>query len=169
MVEVVQDCRNQRAPKHFFMKVFFRSLTLLIWRQKTVLTLCPKYFHEWPNVIFTNMEALERLKLLMPCVYCPWTLLTRKSTFFCGVGSYLSPLLLVSISWSDWCNFSCPMFDKGNYFHLPFRVSFDLDKDLWRNGRDTPQNCIFWKYIVGGAPITPWGWMGVDFLDHELL
>ena len=21
----------------------------------------------------------------------------------------------------------------------------------------------------GGAPITPWGWMGVDFLDHELL
>ena len=20
-----------------------------------------------------------------------------------------------------------------------------------------------------GVPITPWGWMGVDFLDHELL
>ena len=20
-----------------------------------------------------------------------------------------------------------------------------------------------------GAPITPWGWMGVDYLDHELL
>ena len=25
-----------------------------------------------------------------------------------------------------------------------------LVKDLWRNGRNTPKNCIFWKYIVGG-------------------
>ena len=22
-------------------------------------------------------------------------------------------------------------------------------------------------YLVGGAPITPRGWMGVDILDHE--
>ena len=44
-----------------------------------------------------------------------------------------------------------------------------LFKDLWRNGQNTHKNCIFWKYIVGGAPITPWGWMGVDFLDHKLL
>ena len=44
-----------------------------------------------------------------------------------------------------------------------------LCKDLWRNGQNTPKFCIFWKYIVGGAPITPWGWMGVDFLDHKLL
>ena len=44
-----------------------------------------------------------------------------------------------------------------------------LGKDLWRNGQNTPKNCIFWKYIVGGAPITPKGWMGVDLLDHVLL
>ena len=44
-----------------------------------------------------------------------------------------------------------------------------LGKNLWRNGRNTPKNYIFWKYIVGRAPITPQGWMEVDFLDHELL
>ena len=31
---------------------------------------------------------------------------------------------------------------------------FDLFKALWRNGRNTPKDCIFWKYI------TPWGWIG---------
>ena len=43
-----------------------------------------------------------------------------------------------------------------------------LVKDLWRNGRNTPKNCIFWKYIVGGPYYTP-GLDGVDFLDHEFL
>ena len=35
-----------------------------------------------------------------------------------------------------------------------FAVCVTLGKDLWRNGRNTPKNCIFWKYIVGGKEST---------------
>ena len=34
---------------------------------------------------------------------------------------------------------------------------------------DHSQNFEFWNYKVGGAPISPRGWMGVGFLDHTFL
>ena len=36
-------------------------------------------------------------------------------------------------------------------------------KDLWRNGRNTPKNCIFWKYIVGGLLLHPGAGWGLLF------
>ena len=38
------------------------------------------------------------------------------------------------------------------------RTSEEMDETLPR----------IWIYIVGVAPVTPWSWMGGDFLDHEL-
>ena len=41
-------------------------------------------------------------------------------------------------------------------FWCAFCYLSSLSKDLWRNGRNTPKNCIFWKYIVGGWFFAPW-------------
>ena len=38
---------------------------------------------------------------------------------------------------------------------LFFLIFIRSGKGLWRNDRNTPKNCIFWKYIVGGSYNTP--------------
>ena len=40
---------------------------------------------------------------------------------------------------------------KAAYDNLKGAFEVEPGKDLWRNGRNTPKNCIFWKYIVGGS------------------
>ena len=64
------------------------------------------------------------------------------------------------------------VFRKQNYDRLMFlkwlleyyrtRTSEEMDGTL-------PRIAFLKIHSGGGPPITPRGWMGVDFLDHELL
>ena len=46
---------------------------------------------------------------------------------------------------------------------LLFKAALHLCKDLWRSGRNTPKNCIFQKYIVGGLLLHPRAGWGLIF------
>ena len=75
-------------------------------------------------------------------------LLINFSVFSCG-DKKLPPKLIKKIL--------CHCAQQSFVGHLTSVVH--LAKDLWRNGRNTPKNCIFWKYIKGGSYYTPGlGW-----------
>ena len=44
-----------------------------------------------------------------------------------------------------------------------------IDQGLLKKWTEHSQELHLLKINSRGAPITPQGWMGVDFLDHELL
>ena len=82
--------------------------------------------------------------------------------FLGNIGRYLNhscnPNVFVQNCFVDTHDLRFPWVGFFSQSHITAGKS--LSKDLWRNGRNTPKNCIFWKYIVGGLLLHPkarWG------------
>ena len=52
---------------------------------------------------------------------------------------------------------------------IPLAVPGSVNQGLLKKWMEHSQDLHLLKIHSRGAPITPWGWMGVDFLDHKLL